>query len=144
MHRMNKPLIRFFQSEQVQKHQQERVRNPANRLQQPPLPILAGNGESQRQQQQSENPPPFTGRRRREQGMCEGNYEHKAQQQHSGKRDLLIKLIAEVPLPVTDGGQQASGKLKEAVILRGQPAAALLVEIVGLLYLLVLDESIGR
>ena len=62
MHRMNKPLIRFLQSEQVQKHQQERVGNPANRLQQPPLPILAGNGESQRRQQQDEYSPPLTGR----------------------------------------------------------------------------------
>lgn len=100
---MNKPPVRFLQPEQVQKHQQERVRNPTNRFQQTPFPIFAGNGESQRQQQQYEYPPPFTGRRRREQGMCEGNYEHKAQQQHSGKRDLLIKLIAEVPLPAANG-----------------------------------------
>ena len=76
--------------------------------------------------------------------MREGDDEHESQQQHPGERDLLVELVAEVPLPVTDGGQQASGKLKEAVILRGQPAAALLVEIVGLLYLLVLDESIGQ
>lgn len=76
--------------------------------------------------------------------MREGDDEHESQQQHPGERDLLVELVAEIPLPVTDGGQQASGKLKEAVILRGQPAAALLVEIIGLLYLLVLDESIGQ
>ena len=52
---MNKPPVRFLQPEQVQKHQQERVRNPTNRFQQTPFPIFAGNGESQRQQQQYEN-----------------------------------------------------------------------------------------
>ena len=48
--------------------------------------------------------------------MREGDDEHESQQQHPGERDLLVELVAEVPLPVTDGGQQASGKLKEAVI----------------------------
>lgn len=45
------------------------------------------------------------------------HYEHKPQQQHPGKRDLLVKFIAKVPLPVTNSGQQVTGKLKEAVIL---------------------------
>lgn len=45
--------------------------------------------------------------------MREGDDEHESQQQHPGERDLLVELVAEVPLPVTDGGQQASGKLKK-------------------------------